>query len=296
MRVLVTGGSGFIGTRLTKRLVQEGYQVIVVDLKEPKVNGVEYHQCDIRDVDSLATAFGFQPESVLHLAAMTSVLNSIKIPQEVFDVNVKGTQVLLEHARIHGCTSFVFASTNAVVGQSDSKISENSPSHPLTPYGASKAAAESLLSAYGSCYGMASTSLRLTNVYGPEMWQKDSIVPRLFRFATGSGKFAIYGDGEQYRDYVFVDDVASAFIKALRSDDSGVHPIGSGESISVNKLVQLVSNVTKKELQPVHIDAQSGEMRGVDVDLSGTEKWGFTPDVMIADGIATTWQDFLSAQ
>ncbi len=292
MRVLITGGSGFIGTRLVRRLLQASHEVTVFDLEAPRVEGVNFIRGNVTDPATVEAAFDTHPESVVHLAAKTSVLNSIKVPKEVFETNVLATQLLLDQARLRGTRSFVFASTNAVVGQSDSKISERTPTLPLTPYGASKAASEALLSAYSSSYGIVTSALRLTNVYGPEMWRKDSIIPRLFRFASGQGTFSVYGDGEQYRDYVFVDDVAAAMERAMESNQSTVVPIGSGESISVTKLVQLVSLVTECQLAPESLPAQPGEMRGVEIDITGAEKWGYSASVMITEGLNLTWQDF----
>ena len=150
-------------------------------------------------------------DAVVHLAAETSVLGSMERPALVHRVNVDVTAALLELCRERGVEGFVMASTNAVVGNLDGTMTERVPLAPLTPYGATKAAAEMLLSGYHGAYGLRTVALRLTNVYGPGMHHKDSFVPRLMRAAADDGGVQVYGDGRQRRDLVHVSDVARAF-------------------------------------------------------------------------------------
>jgi UDP-glucose 4-epimerase len=164
--------------------------------------------------------------------------------------------------------------------------------HPLTPYGATKAAAEMLLSAYTSSYALAGVALRLTNVYGPGMSGKDSIVPRLMRAARGGTTFDVYGDGQQIRDYVYVDDVVSAIVLSLRLNLTGTVVIGSGRSASVLQLVEFVQQVTGCHLPVRQVAAKAGEMREVSVETRRARSFGWLPTVDLREGLARVWQDW----
>ncbi len=187
MRVLVTGGSGFIGRNLVNQLLAHDHDVSVVDLV-PFPGEVPCVVGDLRDPEVVAQAVGEGVDGVIHLAALTSVLKSINEPDAVYRTNVLATELLLERCREVGVPRFVLASTNAVVGDvGTSLINEDTPLHPLTPYGATKAAGEMLLAAYAASYGLSAVSLRFTNVYGVGMQAKDSIVARMMRAALERG-------------------------------------------------------------------------------------------------------------
>ena len=219
-RVLVTGGSGFIGRHMVAELTADGAEVRVIDLKAHPDPTVDLVQGDLADADVLAEALRGGIDAVVHLAAVTSVLRSIEQPELTYRTNVQATHGLLEGARKAGVKALAFASTNAVTGPMDAPaITEQATLKPLTPYGATKAAGEMLMSAYTASYGVRCACLRLTNVYGLGMQAKDSIVARLMRVIRLGGDFEIYGDGTQVRDYVNAADVASAFRLALTSED-----------------------------------------------------------------------------
>jgi UDP-glucose 4-epimerase len=224
----------------------------------------------------------------VHLAALTSVLRSIEDPGGAFDNNVAVTGALLEQARKVGATRFVLASSNAVVGAGASGVlHEGVPLAPLTPYGATKAAGEMLLSCYSAAYGVRGAALRFTNVYGPGMSEKDSIVPRLMRTAASGSRFDVYGDGSQVRDYVNVADVVSAIVLALRTPSmTGPVIIGSGSSVSVLDIVGLVQKATGRELDVHYIPPKAGEMPAVIVDNSLARRWGWEPSVSLGAGVA----------
>ena len=296
---VVTGGSGFIGTHLVKRLQYEGASVTVVDRNLPRIGGVDcFVQGAIEDPSTweiLARDIPDGADTLVHLAARTSVLESIKDPVDVFNSNLVGFHNALEFCRLNGIGRVVLASTNAVVGVSQAEmITELSPLAPLTPYGASKAADEMLGSAYTECYGVRVAAVRLTNVYGPDMWRKDSIVPRIFRYAQGMGDFAVYGDGQQFRDFVNVQDVVAGFLTLAESRFAGPVSFGSGESVSVNELVRLVSEVVGKELNPGNVPAKAGEMPGVRVSLDRARAVGLKADVDLVSGLRQAWSDFLA--
>ena len=187
-----------------------------------------------------------------------------------------------------GASTFVLGSTNAVVGAGASgTLHEAVPLAPLTPYGATKAAGEMNLSCYNACYGLRGVALRFTNVYGPGMSEKDSIVPRLMRVAANATTFDVYGDGLQLRDYVNVADVVGAIVMALTNQAvSGPVVIGSGSSVSVIDLVELVEKAIGMKLELRHIPAKAGEMPAVIVDNSKARSWGWTPRVSLEEGLA----------
>jgi UDP-glucose 4-epimerase len=293
-RVLVTGASGFIGRAVVGALRERGVAVTAVDREPPDSSwddGVHVVTGDLAEQETCVAAFETRPTAVVHLAALTSVLRSVDAPMQTFAQNVTITQVLLELSRGSGVDRFVLASTNAVVGDvGTSTITANLPLRPLTPYGATKAACEMLLSAYSGSYGMATAALRFTNVYGPGMSHKDSFVPRMMRAALGGTGVRVYGDGEQRRDLVFIEDVVSGILLALDNKYDGRAIIGSGRSVSVLEMIETVRAVTGCPVPAEHIEAPAGEMPAVVVDI--TNDLGYRPTVSLEDGLARTWQYF----
>jgi UDP-glucose 4-epimerase len=298
-RVLVTGGSGFIGQHLVGRLRSEGVEVVVADKvphPDPTVPYVGGDLCD-RDVVEAAVAGG--TEVIYHLAAMTSVLGSVQRPREVYETNVAMTAALLERGRAVGVSHFVLASTNAVVGAglngadpATTPISETTPLRPLTPYGGTKAAGEMLACAYAGAYGMGACSVRLTNIYGPGMSGKDSVIPRLMRAALSGRGLSVYGDGLQRRDYLHVSDAVQALVLAAKVPEPGPLVVGTGRSTSVLDLLEAARQVTGRPIPANHVDPKPGEMAAVVVDTSRARSYGFHPAVDLLDGLAGTWTDF----
>lgn len=293
MRVLVTGGAGFIGRQLVRSLLERGDEVTVVDLKEQADSGVRHVQGDLRDPEVIPEALTEGTDTVVHLAALTRVLDSVKDPDGVFRTNVLATHYILERCRQIGVRSFVFASTNAVVGDVGTKvIVEDMPLRPLTPYGATKAAAENFLSAYSACYGLTSVALRFTNVYGRGMQVKDTMIARLMKAALSGQGIEIYGDGTQVRDYVYVTDVVASIELGLALPASDTIVIGSGESVSMLDLYALACEVTGVQIPMEHVAAKPGEMPAVIVDNSHARSLGWVPEHDIRSGIQAGWEDF----
>ena len=293
-QVVVTGGSGFIGSAITRALVDAGATVTVADLLPfPYDLDVRSAVGDLTEPGNVDKAVEPGTDAIFHLAAFTSVLKSIESPALVYRTNVDMTAALMERAREVGAQNFLFASTNAVVGDIGGEtIKPDLPLRPLTPYGATKAAAEMLLSAYSASYGMKTSVLRLTNVYGPGMARKDSIVPRLMRAALSGETVQIYGDGNQVRDYVHVADVVQGFLKAGEAGLVGPAILGSGRSVSVNDIFEAARTVTGAELPADYVPAKAGEMPAVVVDISGSEEFGYKPTLSLEQGLATAWDDF----
>jgi UDP-glucose 4-epimerase len=297
-RILVTGGSGFIGRRVVSNLGAEGAEIRVVDLQEHPDSSVDVVIGDIAEPEVLVRAFDGGFDSVVHLAAVTSVLRSIEQPELTFRTNVAGTNQLLEAAKTAGVSSLAFASTNAVTGPMQApKISEAAVLNPLTPYGSTKAAGEMLMSAYTASYGLRCACIRLTNVYGPGMQAKDSIIARLMRCIRLGTTFEVYGDGKQVRDYVHVDDVVAAMRLGLTSDEwAGPTVIGSGTSLSVLEVIDAVREVTGAEIDVRHGPAKAGEMPAVIVDPSRAHAAGWSPQYPDLDqGLIGVWEEWSTA-
>jgi UDP-glucose 4-epimerase len=197
-------------------------------------------------------------------------------------------------ARAAGVSALVFASTNAVTGPMlDPAITERSSLRPLTPYGATKAAGEMMMSAYTAVYGIRCTALRLTNVYGPGMQAKDSIVARLMRAIRLDNTFEVYGDGLQVRDYVHVADVVSAMEIALTNASwSGPIVIGAGTSLSVLDVVDEVRRVSGAALPVTHGPARPGEMPAVIVDPARAHGSGWSPQFDFTTGVTGVWEEW----
>jgi UDP-glucose 4-epimerase len=292
-RVLVTGGAGFIGRRVVRALLAEGHEVTVADLRvfgDPEVRSVVGDLCD-PDVPRRAVRPG--TDVIIHLAAVTYVLGSVRDPVSTYRLNVDATARLLELARENEVETFLLASTNAVVGDvGRAVITEQTMLRPLTPYGATKAAAEMLLGSYASCYGITGAALRFSNVYGPGMAEKDSFVPRLMRAARDGEGVQVRGDGSMLRDLVHVDDIVQGVLAAWRARHTGPLILGAGRSVSVNDMVATARRVTGAALPAEHVPVGSGEMPAVVLDISAARALGYQPAYDLESGMATVWPEF----
>ena len=292
-RVLVTGGAGFIGRHVVRALLDQGHEVTTADkhaAADHRARSVVGNLCDPAVVSDAVSP---QTDVIIHLAAVTSALRSTQDPAGTFKLNVEATAGLLEQARQRGVGTFLLASTNAVTGDvGRTMITEQLPLSPLTPYGATKAAAEMLLAGYVHSYGLHGAALRFSTVYGPGMEAKDSFVPRLMRAARDGKSVQVYGDGTHLLDLVHVDDLVTGIVAAWHARHNGPLILGSGEPVTVNEIVDAVRSVTGAEIPVEHVPAKPGEMPAVIIDISAARSLGYQPRYDLKAGIATVWPEF----
>ncbi|MBU2488259.1 MAG: SDR family oxidoreductase [Proteobacteria bacterium] len=301
MRVLVTGGCGFIGSHAAEALVAAGHEVRVLDNLSTGslanlgavADHVEMIREDIRNYEAVAAAME-DVDRVLHLAAMVSVTDSVARPLDNHAVNVTGTLHVLEAARKAGARRVVAASSCAVYGDTpELPKQENMIPCPASPYGLSKLCSEQHLAVFSSLYGLETVSLRFFNVYGPRQDPAGMYAGVIARFVeaavTGASPF-ICGDGLQTRDFVYVKDVVRAVLQALEGPGLGsgeVVNVGSGRSISILDLVGALSRAAGRELTPVHGDSRPGDVRHSLADITRARKLlGFQPGYPLTQGLS----------
>jgi UDP-glucose 4-epimerase len=307
LKVLVTGGAGFIGSHLVDRLVEAGHDVVVVDnLSTGRKSNLPHSlgrrsfrllKADIRKIpSSLAKTIG-RVDRVCHLAAVTSVQQSVRDPVQTTSVNVVGTLNVLEIAKALRARRVVFASSAAVYGAPITfPISEDAPVSPISPYGASKLASEHYLAAFEANHGVEAVSLRLFNVYGPRQTasQYAGVISIFARRSLREKSLQIYGNGSQTRDFIFVSDVVDATVSALEKNfKSRVFNIASGQEITILELAKNVKKITGThsplEFQP----SRSGDIiRSVAEVSRARRELGFAAKTTMMDGLSATLQWF----
>ena len=301
-RAVVTGGAGFVGSHVADRLLDQGYEVLVVDdlSTGDRVNvsqDARFADLDIRDREALPKAFDeFAPHVVCHLAAQASVTFSVREPEHDLDVNVAGTLNVCESARRSGA-SVVFASTGgALYGDGVALPSdESTPTRPLSPYGASKLAGEAYVTTWARLYDVPNVVLRLGNVYGPRQQPHgEAGVVAIFSNKLGSGEQpTVFGDGKQTRDYVYVGDVAHAFALAADAGRAGTWNVGTAIETNVLDLLALLQRAAGTELEPRFEPLRPGELMRSALDAGALEReLGWRPEVALDVGIAETYRKF----
>ena len=274
MKILVTGGAGFIGSNLVPHLAKLGHDVVVLDNLSGGQDApafpesVEFRHGDFLDWALLSECLA-GVEVVVHLAAKTGVIDSIADPVGCFTCNVEGTFRLLETTRHAKIKHFVNASTGgAILGDATPPISEAMAPAPLSPYGASKLATEGFCSAYFGSYGLPCASLRFSNIYGPKSAHKKSVVAAFIKRALNDEPLVIYGDGTQQRDYLYVGDLARGIAAVIEHQANGTFQLGSGRPTSVVELVQALASTTGSRLNIEHQQARKGEVYSTWCDIT----------------------------
>lgn len=305
MKVLVTGGAGFIGSNLCQLLIAEGVAVIAYDsfLHSPmparKVDNVEYIRGDIRDGVRLRNAIR-SCDAIVHLAASGSVVESVRNPYENYSTNVEGTFSVLESARLEGIGKLVFASTGgALMGNSPPPVSEKTLPAPISPYGASKLAGEAYCQAYSGSYDMDIVVLRFANVYGPYSAHKKGVLNKFLQAITSDTPITIYGDGSATRDYLYVDDITAGISRALNSSLSqkfNIFHLASGLELSLSDLAQLLFRTASNQVAINYLEPRAGEVEKTFADYSkARDILGFAPKISVEAGIMATWHWFLES-
>ena len=301
--LLVTGGCGFIGANLVRRVAARGLARTIRVVDDESLGsraaiagaGAELVRGDIRDADLLRRALqGI--DAVVHLAADTRVIDSIEDPARNFDVNVAGTFRLLSLMREAGVPRLVNASTGgAILGEAPPPVNEDMPPRPASPYGAAKASAEAYCSAFAQSYGLHAVSLRFSNVYGPLSFHKGSVVAAFMRRILDGAPLVVYGDGSQTRDYVFVEDLCDGIVAAMTARASGTFQLGSGAGTTLTALIEQIAAVVGPGCRPrvEHEPFRAGEIRHTWTDVTkAREGLGWTPRTALPEGLARTWAWF----
>ncbi|HTG81971.1 MAG TPA: GDP-mannose 4,6-dehydratase [Geobacteraceae bacterium] len=313
MRILVTGGAGFIGSHLCERLVATGHDLIVIDnfndfydpaLKRRNIGevaaaaaaaGRDFILCegDIRDGAFVAALFAQEaPDAVIHLAAAAGVRPSIERPLFYEEVNVRGTMHLLEAARTAGIAPFVFASSSSVYGNSPKvPFAESDPvDHPISPYAATKKAGELVCHTYHHLYGMNIACLRFFTVYGPRQ-RPDLAISKFTRLILEGKSIPFYGDGSTSRDYTYVDDIVAGVERALgwacgdgRRFD--IFNLGESQPVELSRLLAIIEAETGEKARIEWLPPQAGDVERTYADITKSSAvLGYRPQTTIEDGI-----------
>ncbi|MGI8785032.1 MAG: SDR family oxidoreductase [Acidobacteriota bacterium] len=296
----VTGGAGFIGSHLVEGLVNRGHEVLVVDdfssgrmenLAGVELGGaVRLLRLDISVPGALDGVFD-GVRWVFHHAAVPSVSRSVDDPCGTNQINATGTLHVLEGARRAGVEKVMFATSCSVYGDSEELPKrEEMPATPLSPYALQKYVGELYCRMFSDLYGIPTMALRYFNVFGPRQDPKSeyaAVIPRFITRMLAGQAPIIYGDGEQTRDFIYVDNVVDANLKAAESAASGtVLNIGLGRRVSLNEIVDLLNSILKTSIQPEYQDAKRGEVRHSVADIrAAKEKMGFVPGVDFCEGL-----------
>lgn len=299
MKILLTGGAGFIGSHIVDAYIELGHSLVVVDnlstgFEENLNPKASFYKLDIRDLQGLKTVFEKEkPEVVNHHAAQIDVRKSLQDFLFDADVNIRGSLNLLKLSLTYGVKKFIFASTGGAIYGEPLYIpaDEKHPSLPLSAYGAAKLAVETYLYVLYKNFSLPYISLRYANVYGPRQNPLgEAGVVAIFTDKMLKGQVpTIFGDGEQTRDFVYVKDVVSANIIALEKDKVGIYNIGTGKRISVNEVFREIKSLLGKEVEPIYAEERKGEVRHIALDASLAEReLGWHPLYDFATGLRET--------
>ena len=302
MKILVTGGAGFIGSWVADTFINKRHKVLIVDDLSTGIEAnipkdAEFTKGNIREFALLEKVFSnFKPDIVNHHAAQINVRRSLEDPVFDAEVNIIGTLNLLELSVKHNIKRFVFASSGgAIYGEPENlPADENTCPIPISPYGVSKHAIEKYLGYYKTVHRLDSVALRYSNVYGPRQNPHgEAGVLAIFCNRIMAGKpCEIFGDGNQTRDYVFVGDVTNANILSINSP-SGIYNIGTQIETSVNDLITTLRKVTKREFKVEYSPPRAGEVLRIYLDIQFAKRvLGWSPNVNLEDGIHQTWKWF----
>ncbi len=297
MRILVTGGAGFLGSALSNALAAQEHEVLVLDdlsAGDPARldSQVLFHRGQIANRPKLWTLLQ-GVDCVYHLAARVLVAESILYPREYNEANVGGTVALLEAIRDVGVPRFIFTSSGAVYGdQATQPVSEKLFPNPQSPYAVSKLSAEYYVHTIGALWGMTTVALRIFNAYGPAqplLPSHSPVIPRFMHQALGEGSLVIFGNGEQTRDFVYVDDVVNALIAALTAKNiyGKTLNIGSGTETSINALAESILTLTNSSSNIIYSQTENGGASRLQADITlARQLLEYAPQISLQEGLA----------
>jgi len=297
MKIIITGGAGFIGSNLAEELAKKHEVVIIDDMSTGRVENVEdldpeLVRGSITDPDMLRENFR-GVDCVFHQAALPSVQRSIEDPVLANEVNICGTLNVLVAARDAGVAKVIYASSSAVYGDTpELPKREDMKPDPKSPYAVAKLAGEYYCRVFNEIYGLKTVALRYFNVYGPRQDPSSdyaAVIPNFVNRVMAGKEPIIYGDGEQTRDFTFVRDVVQANVLAMESDATGVFNVATGTRISINDLAGMVMEIIGNRVDCVHEMARAGDVRDSLGDISRAhEGFGYVPRYGMEDGLKET--------
>jgi UDP-glucose 4-epimerase len=303
MRYLVTGGAGFIGSNTVDELVRRGHGVVVLD---DLSSGKEENLADVRtkitfmkgsitDLEAVQKAM-HQAEFVIHLAARTSVPRSVKDPIDTNHINVEGTLNVLVAARDNRVKRVVFAASSSAYGETPTLPKKESMQPvPISPYGVSKYVGELYARTFGQCYGLENVCLRYFNIFGPRQDPDSPYSGVLSRFATAflqDEPPVVFGDGEQSRDFTYVENAVEANLLACEAPavSGGVFNIGTGDRYTLNQTLDILRRVSGKKLQAKYEPPREGDIRDSQADITAAREFlGYQPSVRFEEGLERTY-------
>jgi UDP-glucose 4-epimerase len=303
MKVLVTGGAGFIGSHTVEALINERYEVIVIDNfstgRKAFLNpNVRLYKMDITSPQVEDVFVLEKPDYIIHLAAQIDVTKSIQNPAKDANDNILGTIRLLTCSEKYKVKKFIFSSSCAVYGDAgEMNITESFPVNPLSFYGISKLTSELYINLFHRLFGLSFTILRYANVYGPrQALNGEGGVIALFTQKLVRGEVPlIYGDGEQSRDFVYVKDVAAANVKALFRGQNELINIGLNQTTTINQLIECINSITPNPISPRYLPRRLGDIQHSQLNNNkATEQLGWIPAYGIKQGLEETFRYYLS--
>lgn len=299
--ILITGGAGFIGSNLIRRLEKLPFNITVVDnLSKGNINNISknvtFKKGDIRDKNFLISIMN-DIDIVVHLAAFGSVIESVQDPDLNFDINVKGTFNILKVSRQFSVEKLIFASTGgALIGDQNPPVNELSLPKPISPYGSSKLCGEAYCHSFSKISDMEIICLRFANVYGPFSNHKSGAITNFIKCLINNQPIKIYGDGNSTRDYLYIDDLCEGIILTLtKSLKSGsILHLASGNELAISKVVEYLKLIANKPNHPVNfLKERKGEVNRNFADYTlAKEILGFVPKFNFEEGISLTWNWF----